>query len=61
MLALIVLAAIVPSVLCFAASACMAFHDKKQWRYFAAFAFVAGYGGIVLLQSIGAWRLAAHG
>ena len=61
MLALTVLAAIVPSILCFTASAYMAFHDKLLWKYFAAFAFVAGYGGIHLLQTIGVWRLAAHG
>ena len=42
-------------------SAYMAFHDKAQWKYFAAFAFLAGYGGIYLLYTIGAWRLAAHG
>jgi len=61
MLALIILAAIAPSILCFGASAYMAFHDKPQWKYFAAFAFVAGFGGIQLLQTVGAWRLAVHG
>ena len=57
MLALIILAAATPSLLCFAASAYMAFHDKAQWKYFAAFAFVAGYGGIHTLSTVGAWRL----
>ena len=61
MFALSILVAPVPSILCFAASAWMAFHDKAQWKYFAAFAFLAGYGGIYLLYTIGAWRLAAHG
>jgi membrane protein DedA with SNARE-associated domain len=61
MFALSILAAALPSTLCFAASAYMAFHDKAQWKYFAAFAFLAGYGGIYLLYTIGAWRLAVHG
>ncbi|MCW5703494.1 MAG: hypothetical protein AB7I42_15835 [Bradyrhizobium sp.] len=61
MLALSILAAVTPSILCFAASAYLAFHDKIQWKYFAAFAFLAGYGGIHLLSTVGAWRLAAHG
>jgi hypothetical protein len=61
MLALIVMAAIAPSLLCFGASAYMAFHDRSQWKYFAGFAFIAGYGGIHLLSTIQVWRLAAHG
>lgn len=60
MLVLTVLVALVPSILCFAASAYMAFHDKATWKYFAGFAFAAGFGGIFLLDTIGVWRLAAH-
>jgi hypothetical protein len=61
MFALIVMAAVAPSFLCFACSAYTAIHDKAAWKYFAGFAFVAGYGGIYLLKEVGIWRLAVHG
>ncbi|MEO8320774.1 MAG: hypothetical protein ABI561_20895 [Bradyrhizobium sp.] len=61
MLALIVMAATLPSLLCFGSSAFLAYRDKSQWMWFAGFALVAGYGGILLLSTIGAWRLAVHG
>jgi hypothetical protein len=55
------MAAVAPSFLCFACSAYMAVNDKAAWKYFAGFAFVAGYGGIYLLKEVGIWRLAVHG
>jgi hypothetical protein len=61
MFALAVMAAVAPSFLCFACSAYMVVKDKAPWKYFAAFGFVAGYGGIHMLDKIGIWRLAAHG
>ncbi len=61
MFALIVMAAVAPSLLCFAASAYMAVNDKATWSYFAGFAFVAGYGGIHMLKEVGIWRLAVRG
>ena len=62
MLAWIVLAATTPALLCLGASAFLAYRDKAQWIWFAAFSVAAGIGGLtVLLQTIGAWRLAAHG
>ena len=61
MFALIVMTALAPSFLCFAASAYMAVNDKAAWKYFGGFAFFAGYGGIYLLKEVGIWRLAVHG
>jgi hypothetical protein len=61
MLAWIVLAATAPALLCLGASAFLAYKEKYQWVWFAVFAFVAGYGGLTMLQTIGAWRIAAHG
>lgn len=61
MLAWIVLAATAPALLCLGASAYLAYKDKYQWIWFAAFALVAGFGGLTMLQTIGAWRIAAHG
>jgi hypothetical protein len=43
------------------ASAFLAYKDKAQWIWFAAFSLVAGFGGLTVLQTIGAWRLAAQG
>jgi len=61
MLAWIVLAATTPAMLCLGASAFLAYRDKAQWIWFAAFSRVAGFGGLTVLQTIGAWRLAAQG
>jgi hypothetical protein len=61
MLAWIVLAATAPALLCLGASAFLAYKERSQWIWFAAFALVAGYGGLAMLQTIGVWRLAAHG
>jgi hypothetical protein len=61
MLAWIVLAATAPALLCLGASAFLAYKDKAQWIWFAAFSLVAGFGGLTVLQTIGAWRLAAQG
>ncbi len=48
-------------LLCLGASAFLAYKDKAQWIWFAAFSLVAGFGGLTVLQTIGAWRLAAQG
>ncbi len=61
MLAWIVLAATAPALLCLGASAFLAYKDRAQWIWFAAFSLVAGVGGRTVLQTIGAWRLAAIG
>lgn len=61
MLAWIVFAATAPALLCFGSSAFLAFREKSHWTWFAAFGFIAGYGGIHMLSVIGVWRLAAHG
>ena len=53
MLAWVVLAATAPSLVCFGSSAYLAYKEKSQWMWFAAFAFVAGYGGIHMLNTIG--------
>jgi hypothetical protein len=60
MLAWIVPAATAPALLCLGASAFLAYKDKAQWIWFA-FSLVAGFGGLTVLQTIGAWRLAAQG
>ena len=54
MLAWIVLAATTPARLCLGASAFLAYKDKAQWIWFAAFSLVAGFGGLTVLQTIGA-------
>jgi hypothetical protein len=61
MLAWIVLAASAPALLCLGASAFLAYKERAQWVWFAAFSVAAGFGGLTVLQTIGAWRLAAHG
>ena len=61
MLAWIVLAATAPALLCLGASAFFAYKERAQWIWFAAFSVAAGFGGWTVLQTIGAWRLAAHG
>jgi hypothetical protein len=61
MLAWIVLAATAPSLVCLGSSAYLAAKDKAQWMWFAALSVVAGFGGVWMLSTIGAWRLAAHG
>jgi len=59
MLALIVLAATVPSLLCLGSSAWLAYKDKKQWVWFAGLAILAGLGGLQMLYALGGWRLSA--
>ena len=61
MLAWTVLAATAPALLCLGASAFLAYKERAQWIWFAAFSVVAGFGGLTVLQTIGAWRLAAQG
>ena len=61
MLALSILMAVSPCLLCFACSAYMVMKEKAQWKYFAVFAFVSGFGGIFMLDLIGVWRLALRG
>jgi hypothetical protein len=61
MLAWIVLAASAPALLCLGASAFLAYKERAQWIWFAVFSVAAGFGGLTVLQTIGAWRLAAHG
>jgi hypothetical protein len=61
MLALIILTANAPTLLCIGASAYLAAKGKSQWPWFAAMSFFAAYGGIFLLNTVNAWQLAARG
>jgi hypothetical protein len=61
MLAWIVLAATAPALLCLGASAFLSYKGKSQWIWFAAFSLVAGFGGLTVLKTISAWRLAVPG
>ena len=61
MLAWTVLAATAPALLCLGASAFLAYKDRAQWIWFAAFSVVAGFGGLTVLPTIGAGRLATQG
>jgi len=60
MLAWIVFAATAPSLLCLGSAAWLAYKEKSQWMWFAGLAIVVGVGGIQMLATINAWRLAAH-
>jgi hypothetical protein len=60
MLAWIVFAAIAPSLVCLGSSAFLAYKERSQWVWFAALSVVTGFGGIWMLSTIGAWRLATH-
>jgi hypothetical protein len=59
MLAWIVFAATAPSLLCLGSSAWLAYKERPQWVWFAGLAIIAGIGGVQMLSTIGAWRLAA--
>jgi len=59
MWAWIVFAATAPSLLCLGA-AWLAYKEKSQWMWFAGLAIVVGVGGIQMLATINAWRLAVH-
>jgi hypothetical protein len=61
MLAWIVLAATAPSLLCLGSSAFLAYKQRPQWVWFAAMSVATSLGGIWMLSTIDAWRLAAHG
>ena len=61
MLALVVLTATAPSLLCIGSSAFLAYREKSQWVWFAAMSLIAGCGGITILNMIGLWRIAARG
>ena len=60
MLAFVAFVAASPSLLCLGSSAFLAYRDKKQWVWFAVLGVLAGFGGLWMLQTIGAWRLAVH-
>ena len=61
MLALVVLAAILPTLLCIVSSAFLAYKERPQWVWFAVLSLITGWGGAWTLNLIGVWRLAAHG
>ena len=61
MLALVVLAAALPSLMCLGSSAFLAYKERSQWAWFAALSIITGWGGAWMLNLIGVWRLAAHG
>jgi hypothetical protein len=61
MLALVVLAAALPSLLCLGSAAFLAYKERSQWVWFAALSIITGWGGVWMLNMIGVWRLAAYG
>lgn len=61
MLALVVLAATLPTLLCIVSSAFLAYKERRQWVWFAVLSVVTGFGGAWMLNLIGVWRLAAYG
>jgi hypothetical protein len=56
----ILFAASLPAIVCVGASAFLAYKDRSQWMWFAALSVLAEYGGVSMLSTVQAWRVAAH-
>ena len=60
MLALVMLVASTPTIVCAICSAVLAYKERPQWVWFAALAVFAEIGGVVMLSAVQAQRLAWH-
>jgi hypothetical protein len=60
MLALVLLVASTPTIVCAIGSAFLAYKERPQWVWFAALAVLAEIGGVVMLRAVEAQRLAWH-
>jgi len=58
MLALVLLVASTPTIVCAICSAFLAYKDRPQWVWFAALAVLAEIGGLVMLATVQAHQLA---
>jgi hypothetical protein len=60
MLALVLLVATTPTMVCAICSAFLAYKERPQWIWFAGLAVLAEIGGLVMLSAVQAHRLAWH-
>ena len=60
MLALVMLVASTPTIVCTICSAVLAYKERPQWVWFAALAVFAEIGGVVMLSAVQAQRLTWH-
>ena len=58
MLALVLLVASTPTIVCAICSAFLAYKERPQWVWFAALAVLAEIGGLVMLSAVQAQHLA---
>lgn len=58
MLALVLLVASTPTIVCAICSAFLAYKERPQWVWFAALAVLAEIGGLVMLAAVQAHQLA---
>jgi len=60
MLALVLLVATTPTMVCAICSAFLAYKERPHWIGFAGLAVLAEIGGLVMLSAVQAHRLAWH-
>ena len=58
MLALVLLVASTPTIVCAVCSAFLAYKERPQWVWFAVLAVLAEIGSVVMLSAVQAYRLA---
>ena len=61
MLALVLLSASLPSMFCAGCATFLSTRNASRWVWFAGLSVLTGVGGIMVLNNIGLWRMAAHG
>jgi hypothetical protein len=60
MLTQMIFIASLPTMFSTGCAAFLAYKERKQWVWFAALSVLSGFGGIVVLNMVQAWRYIGH-